>query len=127
MVNFKTMMWFSKKQATSETSMVNFTMIGDYEKILQKDKDYAQALHDLQYHVFYDQPSHRKKTKPGRKKNKSGKQDEAYYYFDKDSPSNCNSVYNDLLTYNEIVGFINKQVTSTHLQSIRIEWVVSTI
>ena len=54
----------------------------------------------------------KKKNKPGRKKKKkSGKKDEEFYDFDKDNPYDCDSTYDDLLTYNEVVGFINKQVT----------------
>ena len=40
--------------------------------------------------------------------NKSVKEDESYYDFDKYNPSDHDSAYDDLLTYNEVVGFINK-------------------
>ena len=86
-------------------------MIGDYKKILEKDKDCPRALQDLQYRVVQDRPSHQKKPKSDKCKGPAGKQDEPYYDFDKDNPSNCNSAYDDLLTYNEVLGFINKQVT----------------
>ena len=86
-------------------------MIGDYKKILEKDKDHDRALQDLQYCVVYDQPSHRKKPKSGKSKDAVGKQVEPYYDFNKDNPSNRDSAYDDLLTYNKVVGFINKQVT----------------
>ena len=65
-------------------------MIGDYEKILEKDKDSACALQDLQYCIIYNQPSHQKKPKPGKRKDKAGKQDEPYYdleiHFHEDPP-----------------------------------------
>ena len=86
-------------------------MIGDYKKILEKDKDCARALQDLQYHVVYNRPSHQKKPKLDKCKGPAGKQDEPYYNFHKDNPSDRDSAYDDLLTYNKVLGFINKQVT----------------
>ena len=83
-------------------------MIGDYKKILDKDKDCARAPQDLQYRVVYDQPSHQKKPKSDKCKGPAVKQDEPYYNFDKDNPSDRDSAYDDLLTYNKILGFINK-------------------
>ena len=77
-------------------------MTGDYEKILEKDKDHAHALQDLQYRVVYDRPSHQKEPKSNKCKSPAEKQDEPYYDFDKN---------NHLLTYNEVLRFMNKQVT----------------
>ena len=67
-------------------------MIGDYKKILEKDKDCAHALQYLQYHVVYNQPSHQKKPNSDKCNGPARKQDEPYYNFNKDNPSDRDSL-----------------------------------
>ena len=43
-----------------------------------------------------------------RKKKKCDKREEQYYDFDKYNPDDRDSAYDNLLTYNEVVGYINK-------------------
>ena len=76
-------------------------LIGDFDAHLKTHEERAKALQDLQYRVVYDCPSHLKKKGKGKEQ----------YDFDQDNPDDHDSAYNDLLTYNEVVGFINKEVT----------------
>ena len=66
-------------------------IIGDWEKQLKTQQDREEFLRNLQYCVVYERPNHRQKP------------------FDKDNPGD--SAFDDLLTYNEVVGYINKEVT----------------
>ena len=66
-------------------------IIGDWKRQLKTQQDYEAFLKDLQYCVVYERPNHHQKP------------------FDKDNPED--SAFNDLLTYNEVVGYINKEVT----------------
>ena len=77
-------------------------LISDFDTHLENHEQFAQALNkDLQYRVVYDCPSHLKKKGKGKEQ----------YDSDQDNPDDRDSDYDDLLTYNEVVGYINKEVT----------------
>ena len=56
-------------------------------------------LKDLEFRIVYDRPSHLKK-------------DGESYDFDRDNPDERDSAFDDILTYNEVVGYLNKEVTN---------------
>ena len=66
-------------------------IIGDWEKQLKTQQDREEFLRNLQYRVIYEHLNHHQKP------------------FDEDNPED--SAFDDLLTYNEVVGYINKEVT----------------
>ena len=66
-------------------------IIGDWERQFKTQQDREGFLKDLQYCNIYEHTNHRQKP------------------FNKDNPEG--NAFDDLLTYNEVVGYINKEVT----------------
>ena len=84
--------FLTKPDENGEQQRVSITeIIEDWEKQLKTQQDWEDFLRNLQYCVVYERPNHCQKP------------------FDKDNPED--SAFDDLLTYNEIVGYINKEVT----------------
>ena len=60
----------------------------------------ANTLQDLQYRVVYDRPSHLMKKN----------NEKQHYDFDQDNHDDQDSAYDNLLPYNEVVGYIYEEV-----------------
>ena len=74
-------------------------IIDDWENYNKEEEKHHQMLKDLECHIVCDRPSHLKK-------------DGETYDFDCDNPDKQDSTFDDILTYNEIVGYLNKGVTN---------------
>ena len=82
-----------KPDEHKEQQRVRITeIIGDWERQLKTQQDQEEFLKDFQYRVVYECPNNHQKT------------------FDKDNPKN--SAFDNHLTFNEVVGYIIKEVTN---------------
>ena len=72
---------------------------GNWEDYNKEVEERHQMLKDLEFRIVYDRPSHLKK-------------DGESYDFDRDNPDERDSAFDDILTYNEVVGYLNKEVTN---------------
>ena len=77
-------------------------MISDFDGKLENEKDRRDLVKNLKYRVVYDSPvqrnmrNHRKKL----------------YRFDKDDPSEQDTAFDDILSYNNICDHLNREMNN---------------
>ena len=66
-------------------------MINEFDTTLETNEQRKKFIKDLQYRVVYDQPNHR---------------------IDKDHPDDRDSAFDDIMSYNEICDYLNREVNN---------------
>ena len=72
---------------------------GNWENYNKEVEKRHQMLKDLEFCIVYDRPSHLKK-------------DGGTYNFDRGNPDEQDSAFDDILKYNEVIRYLNKEVTN---------------
>ena len=66
-------------------------MINEFDTTLETNKQRRKFIKDLKYRVVYDQPNHR---------------------IDKEHPDDRDSAFDDIMSYNEICDYLNREVNN---------------